>query len=258
MVARDRLLDALGTAGWVVVRGEAVSGREQHSNPMRLDLRRGRQRRRLLLYAWRAVHEGKGRARYEMGAPRYRVQTTRSHDGNLLTEPGRVSVGIGWHQDWDVFFAFDLWAKRFTGKSSSVYVEPEILQEALQSGHTPAVREDCLELAFTPAGVDALLPWLDKLQTRRTMTLHPQFVHDAPDGESMRMVVDTRRRTRVTWLRSGDYVVLHDGNALADGTLWRIKQVWGAHESGKRNRVLVHLDLHRWGIVHCDEWMTGD
>jgi hypothetical protein len=73
-------------------------------NPTYLVAQHGRVVLRLLVYAWNITGEGKGRVKTD-----YRVQTTRTHEGDLVTEKGWISVGLGWNEDRGVFAAFDPW-----------------------------------------------------------------------------------------------------------------------------------------------------
>jgi hypothetical protein len=252
--ARDQLLSALEDGGWRLLEaGSPARGRV--GNPTRVDLRRGTTLRRLLLYGWNATREGAGRKRHDLGNPRYRVQTTRTHEGDLRFEPGRSSVGIGWRADWDVFFAFDLWAKRFSGSSSSVFVDPPLLQAARDHGAAEEVRGDVAELAFNRSHVDHLFAWLDRLAAeRRTVPLEPDGL-DVRSADHVSAWVDTRRRTRVTWLRPGDYTVLYKDERRMGDDLWRVRETTGERVRAGAHRVRVHLELQRWGTVRDDDWL---
>src|SRR6266511_2435615 len=92
----DQLVQTLADAGWTVTDQARVGS---GPNPTRLHIRRGRLQRRLLVYAWRITSEGKGRKKAGREDLDFRIQTTRSHEGPLLTPPGYVACGIGWDED---------------------------------------------------------------------------------------------------------------------------------------------------------------
>lgn len=246
-----RLLQDLSSVGWSVERAVRVSG-QGSPNPTRVVLRRGRRRRHLLVYAWRVTTEGKGRER--PGQPlRGRVQTTRAHDGDLLFQPGHVTVGVGWEEQRGVWFAFDAWAKRHTGKSSSVYVEPSFLRQAERLGAAAEERSDCLELAFRPERVGALLPWLDALSRPRLVPLSGAVSILEHSPEHLVVEGSARRHERLTWLREGDHTVLRD---VDDRTVWRVTGAYGRQDpASTTNHPLVTVELRPYGRVVDREWL---
>ena len=89
MTAVDDVVAAFDAAGWTALVQQGVHG-GRSVNPSRVDLARGKQYLQLLVYAWKITGEGKGRS-----GDNYRIQTTRSHGGDLMTESGRLTLGFG-------------------------------------------------------------------------------------------------------------------------------------------------------------------
>lgn len=106
--------DALINAGWQIDQDPPLSA-GGGPNPSRLQIRRGRLERRLVIYAWNITSEGTGRRKAGRDNLDWRVQTTRSHEGDLLAPQGHLSVGLGWFEEGGVFAASDIWVKHTTG-----------------------------------------------------------------------------------------------------------------------------------------------
>ena len=250
----DRFVQALAGAGWTLLHRSPIG---TGPNPTRVELRRGRLQRRLLVYAWRITLEGKGRRRAGRADLDYRVQTTRSHEGPLLVLPGFVGCGIGWDEERVIFAAFDPWVKRHTGASSSVHFPRALLDTAAASGWEELERpENGPQVAFQPGQIDRFLSWAVGLQRRRLIILEPeQFERE---DERASVVVDPWRERRASWLRPGDQLVLEEQGKLLDMNVWEIDAI-GAQQrqtrSGQYNRTALRLLCHRYGIVRNSEWV---
>ncbi len=168
-VPLDTLLDAAEHAGYVVTLKQAVSARGG-PNPTRVDLRRGPLLVKLLIYSWYITLEGKGRAKDD-----FRIQTTRTHDGPLRSERGRISVGIGWRVQDKLFVAFDAWAKRYTGSSSSVHTKRAFIDEVAQQGSAISGGEYLHDprCGFDEAHVGDFIRWAHSLAPARRVGLVP-------------------------------------------------------------------------------------
>lgn len=109
MKPMDHVLEAFDRHAWTRLAVEPLSGRPSMPNPSRVDLVRGKQRLSLIAYAWKITGEGKGRTGTD-----YRIQTTRSHETDLLIEPPRLTLGFGVDPEREVIAVFDGWTKRWS------------------------------------------------------------------------------------------------------------------------------------------------
>lgn len=242
----DELLAALSNRGWVADLREPFSG-SGGPNPTRVDLRHSQDRRRLLIYSWFITGEGKGR-----GKDDYRIQTTRTHEGPLMLEPGRVTVGIGWDRQRQVFAAFDGWTKRETGGSSSVHIRRALLDGAADSGSaTDGPRWDP-RFAFTPEQAGTFLTWVGEMSARREAVINA-LDYTLFEDDTAEIVGDTWRDA-VTWLRVGDRVIVIDADGgLANESLWRVEDLESrsvSTPSGRYNRTHIHFGCRRIGKVN--------
>jgi len=241
----DRLLEALTAVGWVVDLRQPVA--PSGPNPTRVDLRHAQDTRRLLLYSWFVTHEGKGRARND-----FRIQTTRTHEGPLATEPGRVTVGIGWDRRREVFAAFDGWTKRQTGGSSSVHIKAALLERAKSEGWAVDPPRWDARVAFDRANAGRFLSWIGEMSGIREVLLNPvdYTIHD-PDHADI--VGDIWAGQPTGWLRVGDRLVMIDKRGgLANDTLWRIADLEAQQvqtPSGRYNRTRIRFRCERIGRV---------
>jgi hypothetical protein len=242
----QRLLEAIEDAGWHVDLCEAVSVRGG-PNPTRLDLSKGQDRRGLLVYSWNITGEGKGRSRDD-----YRIQTTRTHEGPLMLEADRTTVGIGWDPKRAVFAAFEGWTKRYTGKSSSVHIKRALLEAAVANGFDEGGERWDRRLAFDSANVAVLMDWLRGLEGRREAAM-PALSVERVDPMRAEIVGDVWGASPVPWLRGGDRLVaLAKSGDLLDDSLWRIEDLEGfaARGSDKRYpRTHVRFRCRRIGQV---------
>lgn len=245
MSTLDVVLKAFGKAGWTVAARESVAG-GRSVNPSRVDLVRGKQHFLLLAYAWRITPEGKGRS-----GTNYRIQTTRSHKGDLLHEDGRQTVGFGVDAEREVIAVFDGWTKRVTGSSSSVHMERATLDKAVTGGF--AVEEPHWDgrAVARYSDVSLLLPWISGQQVPRTAAVQP-LSYDISDDHAT-VGADLWNSAPAAWLRRGDRLVLanRDGNDLLDTAIWQITElkIETVTQEGRNPRSSVTFTCRRYGRV---------
>jgi hypothetical protein len=243
----DVFVEALEDAGWVVERRDPVSG-PGAPNPTRLDIRHAQDWRRLLVYAWNITHEGKGRV-----GDNYRTQSTRSHDGPLISEPDRATVGIGWDESRQVFSAYDGWTKRETGSSSAVHIKRDTLDDAAATGWAEEGPRWDARACFTPVNVGRFLTWIGYMSARREAALAP-LEFNLIDKDHAEIVGDIWGGQPTGWLRVRDRILVVDKKgALADARLWRVEGLKSEAvptASGRYNRTRVHFTCRRVGAIH--------
>lgn len=162
-----RLLRAAEAAGYKVELKQAVS-QTGGLNPTRVDLRLGPHHTKLLVYSWYVTLEGYGR-----GKDDFRIQTTRAHEGPLMDEKSRVTVGIGLRLEDDVFVAFDAWAKRYTGGSSSVHIKRALVGSVKKKGVAKDGARHDPRFGFDDAHVTDFVQWAHGLHDRKDAVLAP-------------------------------------------------------------------------------------
>lgn len=219
MSAVDQVVDGFRAAGWTATRQERVSG-SRAANPTRVDLARGKQQLKLLVYAWKITGEGKGRT-----GTNYRIQTTRSHDGDLLTESDRLTIGFGIDEDRGVIAAFDGWTKRATGSSSSVHIERNTLDQARDTGYAEQAPKWDSRAATGLDDTDRLLNWLTLQRQTRFAGFEPIDLH--VDGTNAIVSADLWASSPAAWLRPNDRMYLSDRSyeQLRDPGVWAIRHV---------------------------------
>ena len=240
----DEVVAAFEAAGWTALRQQSVFG-GRSANPTRLELARGKQYLQLLAYAWKITPEGKGRS-----GNNYRVQATRSHDGDLMTELPRLTVGFGVDADRKVLAAFDGWTKRATGGSSSVHIKRETLDDAAASGYAEQYPRWDSRAAVRLTDVEPLLPWLARQRDRRLTAVHP--LEHSVDGAAATVTCDLWDAAPAKWLRPGDRLVLSDatGTTLVDESIWEIGELGVSVTTPGRNpRRAVTFGCRRFGRV---------
>jgi hypothetical protein len=244
MTAVDDVVAAFDKAGWKAISQQSLHG-GRSVNPTRVDLARGKQFLQLLVYAWRITGEGKGRA-----GSNYRIQTTRSHDGELISEPARLTLGFGVDDDRGVLAVFDGWTKRATGGSSSVHIKRDTLDRAAASGYAEQAPAWDSRAAVRHGAIDSLLPWIDRQRDRRMTAVHP--LGHTVDGSVARVVCDLWDAAPAAWLRPTDRLVLADSTAtrLLDGSLWEVTDVTiEVTKPGRNPRRTATFDCRRFGRV---------
>ncbi len=242
MAALDQVVDALQQRGWTVPARQRVAESGHGPNPTRLDLARGKARQHLLAYAWRITGEGKGRS-----GTNYRIQTTRTHQGDLLVEADRFTVGFGVDADRGVLAAFDGWTKRTTGSSSSVHIKRDLLDTAATGGYAeqPPIWDG--RAAAILGEVDQLVAWIERQRAPRQAAVQALTVQVT--GSTAEVTSDLWDGAPAAWLRVGDTFAIADrpGEHLVDDGLWRVtdvrvSSVQRATASGKsypRNNVTI-------------------
>lgn len=242
MAAVDVVVTAFGAAGWKVLRHESVHG-GRSVNPTRLDLARGKQSLQLIVYAWKITGEGKGRT-----GDNFRIQTTRSHEGELLTEPPRLTVCFGIDEQRSVLAAFDGWTKRATGGSSSVHIKRETLERAAKAGFAEQTPPWDSRAAVRLTAVEPLLPWLARQRDRRLTAVHPLRLQLDQSGATV--TCDLWDASPASWLRVDDQLIVADDNRLIDESLWKIEELTvDVTTPGRNPRRTVTFGCRRYGRI---------
>jgi hypothetical protein len=247
----DQLIKALEAKGWKKVEYRPLDSGS--ANPSVLVLRRGRDTRRFLVYAWRITGEGKGRSKTD-----FRVQTTRADKtGPLRLQAGYTSIGIGWDNARGVFAAFDVWTKRNTSWSSSVHIRRALLDAAAANGWYEEDREDGPEIAFTPDSIGRFLDWIVKIDQPRVALIEPVKV-DVRSADEATIDVDPRANPKAPWLRRGDHIAVGRGGRTVDNALWRIDDVAEMDQTtaGGNRRWHLRFRCSRWGVIQDSNWLS--
>lgn len=246
MTAMDAVLDAFAQQDWVLAGAERVSG-GRGANPTRVDIVLGRrQRLALMLYAWKITGEGKGRS-----GDNFRIQTTRSHADELLSEPNRLTLGIGLDLERQVLAVFDGWTKRNTGRSSSVHIKRSLLDVAASDGFSTDGPAWDSRAACRVQDANSLLPWIQSQSNTRLAAVQP-LSHEVL-GEQATATADLWDSAPAAWLRIGDQLVLANraGDQLVDNSIWKVKDLAVAVTTPGRNpRRQLTFTLRRLGRVH--------
>ncbi|WP_244520169.1 hypothetical protein [Arthrobacter crystallopoietes] len=239
-------------AKWQIVARESIFGGNS-VNPTRVDLARGKQRFALLAYAWKVTGEGRGRS-----GNNYRIQTTRSHEGDLLMESGRQTVGFGLDADREVIVAFDGWTKRATGRSSSVHIERATLDAAATDGYVEQEPRWDSRAAVTYGHGEELLAWISNQSATRMAAVQP--LHCQISEDRAKVIADLWNSAPAAWLRRGDRLVLanREGSALLDRAVWQVLdiEVRTVTKEGRNPRRTVTFTCRRYGRVTTDHEAT--
>ena len=220
MSAVDQALAAFESEGWVVAKREPVTVGGRSPNPTRVDLARGRQRLKLIVYAWKITGEGQGRR-----GTNYRIQSTRSHPGDLITEAGRYTIGFGIDEGRGVILAFDGWTKRLPSRSPSVHIKRATLDRARDDGYAEQQPVWDGRVATRLDTIDKVLDWVQQQRKRRTVGFEPDFLE--VNGETATIGCDIHRSEPAMWLRPGDHLFLttSDFHHLKNPSLWTVDEV---------------------------------
>jgi hypothetical protein len=255
--AHLRFRDALEAAGWQITQDVPLSSDIRAVNPSRMRIRRGRVQRQILAYAWNITSEGRGRVKAGRDDLDWRVQTTRSHEGDLLAPPGHLSVGLGWFADRGVFAGFDPWIKRTTGGSSSVHFTDALLTAGDAHGWAEEMRPDGPTCSFRPELVDRFLSWvLARRHDTQLLTVTP-MEYSLDDHGAAQLRLDPRRTWRYFDLRPGDCLVLSHNGQLLSNVVWRIEAIETdrQHSTAGSNRPYLEVTCRRHGIVRNEAWI---
>ena len=245
MSAIEYVLAAFAKHGWKEVSTERMSS-GRSPNPTRVDLAFGNRRRlSLVMYAWNVTGEGKGRS-----GDNFRIQTTRGHDGELLSDENRLTLGFGIDTKRDVLVVFDGWTKRNTGGSSSVHIRRALLEAAAEKGFgVDGPRWDA-RVACRTSDIEPLLRWIDDQMKPRLAAV--QALSYEVNGENATATADLWDSAPAAWLRIADQLVLADrgGEHLVDDSIWTVKDLAVAVVSeGRYPRRNVTFTLRRHGRV---------
>lgn len=241
----DKLLAAIEGAGYVVELKQAVS---IHGgvNPTRIDLRLGPHYTKLLMYSWFITLEGHGRAKDD-----FRIQTTRAHEGPLMEEARRVSVGVGWRLEDDVFVAFDAWAKRYTGSSSSVHIRRALVEAVKKDGAGQDGPRHDPRYGFDPAHAIGFVQWAHGLRDSKVAVLAPHHWTRVDDNKAV--IVGKVHATQPTsWVREKDrLMIINTNKRIADDSLWQIRSLAPVEETtaAGRPRRFIRFECRRLGKV---------
>ena len=243
--AVDKVTAIFEDNGWTVQQSEPVSGAVGRPNPSRVVFLRGKTRLSLLMYAWNITHEGKGR-----DGNNYRVQATRAHKGDLLSEAGRYSIGVGIDTERDVLAVFDAWTKRTTGKSNSVHIKRTLLDAAATNGYSSGGPPWDARAACRFDNLNPLPRWINcQLERRFVGVKSIETSIDGAVGE-----ITAIGTGPAGWLREGDRFALVDGpekrRHLVDDSVWRVTAVDTSVKKASRNeRHRVHLRVERYARI---------
>lgn len=252
--AHQRFRDALTEAGWIIEQDQPWT-RPGAANPSRLVIRRSRLQRHLFVYAWEVTPEGKGRKKAGRDDLDWRVQTTRSHEGDMYSPPGHLAVGLGWHTEQEVFAAFDVWIKRTTGTSSSVHLTRQLLNAGQADGWSEETGKGGPTCAFTANNVNRYLAWLSDRDANRVVAIDPVSHH--LDGDRLTVRLEPRKDWRYFSVRIGDHIVLRRKGSLLDRSLWVVDALETDRQQteGGRNKPFLDLSARRRGVVRSDSFL---
>ena len=215
-------------------------------NPTRVDLRLGPHLVKLLIYSWYITLEGKGRTKDD-----FRIQTTRAHGGLLMDEHGRVTVGLGWRVEDELFVGFDGWAKRFHGKSSSVHTRRVFIDEVTSSGLEVGGMLHDPRCGFDRAHVAGFVKWAHALGERKTAGLVP-VRSTRLDPKHMVITGLIHASQASARLRVKDrIIVFNKRKQIADSGIWQIRELTTVEEKTAkgRSRWLIDFDCRLVGTV---------
>jgi hypothetical protein len=211
-----------------------------------VDLRLGPHVTKLLIYSWFMTVEGHGR-----GKDDFRIQTTRAHDGPLMDEKGRVTVGVGWRLENAVFVGFDGWAKRYTGSSSSVHTRRALIEAVEDDGFgTDGSRHDP-RFGFDAAHVGRFVTWTHGLDDPKVVALMPRDWRRVDDDNAV-IVGKVHASQPTSSVREKDrLIVLESSGRIADYALWQIRSLTPMEEKTQtgRPRRFIEFKCRRVGRV---------
>lgn len=240
-----KLLEAAEAAGYAVELKQAVAS-AGGVNPTRVDLRLGPHFTKLLIYSWFITLEG-----FSRGKDDFRIQTTRTHDGPLMDERSRVSVGVGWRLEDDVFVGFDAWAKRYTGSSSSVHIRRKLIETVKKGGSgTDGGRYDP-RFGFDAANVIGFVRWAHALRNSKVAVLAPHDWTRIDDNNAV-IVGKVHASQPTSWVREKDRLMIIDSkNRIANDALWQIRNLTPVEETtpAGRPRRFIRFECRRLGKV---------
>lgn len=173
-----------------------------------------------------------------------------------MSPPAHLVMGLGWHQDYGVFAAFDVWRKRTSGGSTSVYFNRSLLEAAISEDWAEEIRVDGPECAFKPDQIDRYLSWLLGLARPRLIVADPESFSTA--GNELTLRLDPRSDWDYLALRAGDHLILRRGSVLLDDCIWKVSEVKTDRQTtgSGSNRPFLDLVCRRHGIVRDANWFS--
>jgi putative restriction endonuclease len=187
----ERLVRGVEEGGGTVAPGFDVQGQPMHVGLCGETYR---------VFSWEISHGGKGRHPDE-----YRVQTTRPGEVRFL-EPGERTLLIGYHDELDVFAAWDVRMHPNPSTSSSLQVRLPVLRKAAEEGlasqQRPIGGEIEVVIAFRPEATPTYLEMAALLPAPGASSADVEATARAADGESVPVTelpedVERRREIRV-------------------------------------------------------------
>ncbi len=241
----ERLLNAAKAVGYAIDLRQTFS-KSGGVNPTRVDLRLGPHPTKLLVYSWFMTLEGFGR-----GKDDFRIQTTRAHDGPLMDEKSRVTVGLGWRREDDVFVGFDGWAKRYTGGSSSVHTKRALIAAVKQNGWTLEGQRHDARLGFDAQHVADFIRWAHGLHDPKVAAIVPVSIATT-DANNCLIVGKVHATQPTSWVREKDRLLILDSKKrVSDRALWRIVSLEPVEEKTPAGypRRFIRFQCRRVGTV---------
>jgi putative restriction endonuclease len=172
------------------------------------------------VFSWEISHGGKGRHPDE-----YRVQTTRPGEAPFLV-PGERTLLIGYHDDLDVFAAWDVRMHPDPSVSSSLQVRLPVLRKAAEEGiasqSRPIGDETEIVVAFRPEATPTYLEMAALLPAPGASSTDVEATERAAGGETVPVAelpedVERRREIRVIEEKVRDQRFRHKVVAAYDG-----------------------------------------
>ena len=255
MTLHEDFADALTKSGANVVSVNPKSGKRSAPNPTDVTVKIGRNLQTYTVFAWNITHEGKGRS-----GDNWRVQATSFGKKNSPVDIGPLTVGLGWHETYGVWVAFDPWVKRSPGTSSSVHITDELLKTGAATGKIATTHRDHLwdpRLAFTPTHADTIFEWMNKLWTPKSTdleVLHYRYVdetgQDVLNKTGTNVIVaevDPTDSPAAAGVRENDRVAIYKDSVRANDYYWRVSQIhiedMSYQTPNGRNRNKIHYKL---------------
>jgi putative restriction endonuclease len=150
------------------------------------------------VFSWAITPGGRSRSEAE-----YRVQTTRPDDMPLL-DPGRRSLLLGYHEELDVFAAWDARSHPNPKSSSSLQVPIALLRAAAAEGIASQARSGTerteVVVAFQPAAIGTYLEMLPRLPGPEAGAAEMRASAKAGNGEQAppeELPADAERRREI-------------------------------------------------------------
>jgi putative restriction endonuclease len=185
----ERLLQGIESGG-----GRIAAGLRVQDQPMGVSVDGDAFR----IFSWAISHGGKGRSPDE-----YRVQTTRPNNMPLL-DPGGRTLLLGYHEELDVFAAWDVRVHPNPSSSASLQVPLTVLRRAAEEGFVSHSRhisgEAEIVVAFQPEAVMTYLAVAARLPGPGASDADLEAAAQAGSGEAVpvtELPEDVERRREI-------------------------------------------------------------